>query len=51
MAKVFQTNKYELVSGAGIADATHVSSSEREREEVGLHGDHEEADTRLFLHS
>ena len=42
-------DKYELVSGAEIADATHVSSSKRE--EVGLHGDHEEADTRLYLHS
>ena len=42
-------DKYELVSGGGFADATHVSSSKRE--DVGLHGNHEEADTRLILHS
>ena len=42
-------DKCELVSGARIADATHVSSSEKE--EVGIHGDHEEKEIWHLLNS
>jgi hypothetical protein len=43
------SERYELVTGGGFADATDVCSTRRE--DVRLRGDHEEADTRLILHS
>ena len=48
MAKVCQINMnwYRV---AGSQDVILVSFAKRE--EVGLHGNHKEADTRLFLHS
>ena len=43
------SERYELITGGGFADETDVSSSKRE--DVRLRGNHEEADTRLILHS
>ena len=41
--------RYELVTGGGFSDATEARSTRRQN--VKLHGNHEEADTRLILHS
>ena len=39
----------ELVTGGGFSCVTHVRSTRRS--EVKLQGNHEEADTRVILHS
>ena len=41
--------RYELVTGGGFSDATDARSTRRD--DVMLQGNHEEADTRLILHS
>lgn len=41
--------RYEIVAGGGFLDATDARSTRRD--DIRLHGNHEEADTRLILHS
>ena len=42
-------DQYDLVTGGGFTNATEARSTKRSK--ISLHANHEEADTRLILHS